>query len=51
MLWQEKEGVKKYHMVRWPHVYQPKDEGGLGISNLEYGNTSLLCKWLWRLEK
>jgi hypothetical protein len=42
--------VKKYHLVRWPDVCQPKDQGGLGISNLEYRNTSLLCKWLWRLE-
>jgi hypothetical protein len=50
MLWQEKQGVKKYHLVRWPDVCQPKDQGGLGISNLEYRNTSLLCKWLWRLE-
>jgi hypothetical protein len=50
MLWQEKQRVKKYHLVRWLDVCQPKDQGGLGISNLEYRNTSLLCKWLWRLE-
>ena len=50
MLWQEKQGVKKYHLVRWSDVCQPKDLGGLGVTNLEIKNISLLCKWLWRLE-
>jgi hypothetical protein len=31
-------------------VCQPKDQGGLGISNLDHRNISPLCKWLWRLE-
>lgn len=50
MLWQEKDGVRKYHLVKWADVCQPRDQGGLGLTNLDVKNTSLLCKWLWRLE-
>jgi hypothetical protein len=50
VLWQEKEGVRKYHLVNWAEVCQPRDQGGLGITNLDVKNISLLCKWLWRLE-
>ena len=47
---QEKQGVRKYHLVRWLDVCQPKDLGGLAVTNLEFKNTSLLCRWLWCLE-
>jgi hypothetical protein len=30
-------------------VYRPKDQGGLGIHDLEVKNTALLGKWLFRL--
>ena len=50
MVWQERDGVRKYHLVKWVDVCQPRDQGGLGITNLEIKNISLLCKWLWRLE-
>jgi hypothetical protein len=30
VLWNEKEGIKKYHLVNWESVYQPLDQGGLG---------------------
>lgn len=50
VLWQEKDGVCKFHLVNWIDVCQPRDQGGLGVTNLEVKNTSLLCKWLWRLE-
>jgi hypothetical protein len=35
VLWQEREGVRKYHLVKWPNVCQPRDQGGLGLTNLE----------------
>jgi mannosylglycoprotein endo-beta-mannosidase len=50
VLWQEREGVRKYHLVKWADVCQPRDQGGLGLTNLDVKNISLLCKWLWRLE-
>lgn len=51
LLWQEYNGKKKYHLVNWPTVCLPKDSGGLGILDLQDMNKSLLCKWLWKLEK
>jgi hypothetical protein len=30
-------------------VCHPKDQGGLGIHNLEVKNTALLCKWPFKL--
>jgi hypothetical protein len=50
MLWQEKQGMKKIPLGSMAKCLSTYGKGGLGISNLEYRNTSLLCKWLWRLE-
>lgn len=50
LLWQETEWVKKYHLVNWQTACMPKDQGGLGVLDLLTMNTSLLGKWLWRLE-
>jgi hypothetical protein len=44
VLWQEKDGVRKYHLVKWADVCQPRDQGGLGLTNLDVKNISLLCK-------
>jgi hypothetical protein len=49
-LWQEEQGVRKYHLVDWETVCTPKDLGGLGILNQDMMNIGLLCKWLWKLE-
>jgi hypothetical protein len=40
---------KKYRLAKWSVVYRPKDQGGLGIQDLEVKNTALLGKWLFRL--
>jgi hypothetical protein len=40
---------KKYRLAKWPVVCRPKDQGGLGIHDLEVKNTTLLEKWLFRL--
>lgn len=49
-LWQEDQGIRKYHLVRWPVICSPRDQGGLGILDLEIMNIALLGKWLWNLE-
>ena len=39
----------KYHLVKWDFVYQPIDEGGLGVRRLVAFNIALLGKWLYVL--
>jgi hypothetical protein len=48
-LWSGDKNKKKYHMISWPVVCLPKDQGGLGILDLDIMNISLLSKWLWKL--
>jgi hypothetical protein len=50
LLWQEEQGIRKYHLVNWETIRSPKDLGGLGVLNLELTNIILLCKWIWKLE-
>lgn len=40
---------KSIHWVKWSKVCTPKDKGGLGITNTEAFNVSLLMKWKWRI--
>jgi hypothetical protein len=46
----EKDGVRKYNLVKWEIVCMPQDQGGLGVADLRVMNFCLLCKWLWKLE-
>jgi hypothetical protein len=48
-LWDETGDKKKYHFVNWQTVCLRKDQGGLGILDLEKMNIVLLAKWLWKL--
>lgn len=48
-VWQEDEN-KKNHLVNWKTCFLPKQQGGLGILNLDLMNKALLAKWFWRLE-
>jgi hypothetical protein len=50
LLWQGGSQTKKIHLVNWNSVCTPKNQGGLGVSNLEYMNDALLSKWLWNSE-
>lgn len=50
MLWQDEADHRKIHLVNWPSVCQPKDQGGLGITDLTLMNFCLICKWIWKLE-
>ena len=40
---------KKYRLTKWEIVCTPKDQGGLGVLNLDVHNECLLSKWLFRL--
>ncbi|WVZ53559.1 hypothetical protein U9M48_004482, partial [Paspalum notatum var. saurae] len=40
---------KKYHLIKWDQIRQPKEQGGLGIIDLEVQNKCLLSKWLYKL--
>ena len=40
---------KKYRLVKWSVVCRPKDQGGLGIHDLQVKNEALLSKWLFKL--
>ena len=50
LFWQEGMDTKKYHLVSWKKVCQPKELGGLGVVDLKVMNMCLLSKWLWRIE-
>uniref|UniRef100_A0A8I6Z7X8 Reverse transcriptase domain-containing protein n=1 Tax=Hordeum vulgare subsp. vulgare TaxID=112509 RepID=A0A8I6Z7X8_HORVV len=47
--WQSDEVKTKYRLAKWDIICRPKDQGGLGIENLEVKNRCLLSKWLFRL--
>jgi hypothetical protein len=41
--------MKKYRLTKWSIICQPKDQGGLGIQNIEFQNQYLLGTWLFKL--
>ncbi|WVZ96424.1 hypothetical protein U9M48_042062 [Paspalum notatum var. saurae] len=43
--WQYDNHKKKYRLIKWPIVCQPKEQGGLGVQNLDI----MLRKWLFKL--
>ncbi|XP_062193487.1 uncharacterized protein LOC133896859 [Phragmites australis] len=47
--WQSTEHKKKYRLVKWGILCRPKDQGGLGIKNIDVQNKCLLSKWLFKL--
>ena len=47
--WQSDEHKRKYRLAKWDILCQPKEQGGLGIQNLELKNIALLSKCLYRL--
>ncbi|WVZ62069.1 hypothetical protein U9M48_011857, partial [Paspalum notatum var. saurae] len=47
--WQGDKNKKKYRLAKWTFLCQPKDQGGLGILDLNTKNVALLSKWLYRL--
>jgi len=47
--WQSDKHKRKYRLAKWDILCQLKEQGGLGIQNLELENIALLSKWLYRL--
>jgi hypothetical protein len=47
--WQGDSEKKKYRLAKWSVVCRPKDQGGLGIHDLQVKNSALLGKWLFKL--
>ena len=47
--WQNDQHKRKYRLAKWEILCQPKDQGGLGIQNLDIQNKCLLSKWLFKL--
>ena len=47
--WQSDDLKRKYRLTKWDVICRPKDQGGLGIENLEVKNRCLLSKWLYKL--
>ncbi|XP_011620603.1 uncharacterized protein LOC105420077 [Amborella trichopoda] len=46
-LWSGEADSKKFHLIAWDKVCQPKHLGGLGIRLLRKQNSALLGKWWW----
>jgi hypothetical protein len=46
--WQGDENKKKYKLAKWSILCQPKDQGGIGILDLNTMNRTLLSKWLYK---
>ena len=47
--WQSDGHKKKYRLIKWGVLCTPKDQGGLGILDLDLQNRCLLSKWVFRL--
>jgi hypothetical protein len=47
--WQSDGHKRKYRLTKWNIICRPKDQGGLGVEDLELKNKSLLAKWLDKL--
>jgi hypothetical protein len=47
--WQGSAIKNKYRLAKWDILCHPKDQGGLGILNLQLQNKCLLAKWLVNL--
>jgi hypothetical protein len=47
--WQSDGYKKKYRLTRWEAVCTPKDQGELGVLNLDVHNKCILSKWIFKL--
>ena len=47
--WQSDENKSKYRLARWDILCRTKDQGGMGIENLEVKNICMLSKWLYMI--
>jgi hypothetical protein len=47
--WQGDSEKKKYWLVKWSVISRPKDQGGLGVHEIQFKTRPLLGKWLFKL--
>jgi hypothetical protein len=47
--WQGSSNRDRYRLTKWDILCRPKDQGGLGILDLQLQNKCLLSKWLVNL--
>jgi len=47
--WHGDKYKKKYRLAKWDILCHPKDQGGLGIIDLQVQNKCLLSKWIINL--
>lgn len=47
-LWDENEGKKKSHTIKWAELRKPNTKEGLGIRDTKNNNLALLVKTCWR---
>ncbi|XP_058758239.1 uncharacterized protein LOC131631463 [Vicia villosa] len=48
-LWSGGDRKRSVHWVSWDTVCKTREEGGLGVKNVEIMNAALLSKWKWRI--
>nr|GEY28844.1 cysteine-rich receptor-like protein kinase [Tanacetum cinerariifolium] len=46
--WEKDPSERKLCTIDWNTITKSKQNGGLGVGNLQTRNEALLCKWLWR---
>jgi hypothetical protein len=46
--WEGQGTKKKYHLVKWQYICQPKGQGGLGVTDTKLMNIALMTKWIQR---
>lgn len=46
--WGHEDSKRRLHFLNWDYFCRPKNEGGLGIRNMEMVNKSLVAKLAWR---
>jgi hypothetical protein len=46
--WQGDSEKKKYRQVKWSVICRPKDQGRLGVHDIEVKNSALQDKWLFK---
>lgn len=47
--WAKERVKQRYHMVRWKHIFSPKEAGDLGIINSKFMNMCFIAKWVWKI--
>nr|KYP64348.1 Putative ribonuclease H protein At1g65750 family [Cajanus cajan] len=48
-IWGENDHDRKIHIISWNTIFQPKNQGGLGMKSASQLNIAFLMKGLWNL--